>query len=366
MRIIKKVGIEKHPDVLQQLDAGIKQAIVRCYISQNATTGDIRYVQSILSQARTADAWLECDCREHLTSFLYPRRLPDGRYTLVRPSHSSSHHHKESCPFYLLPNSNLPVDDTPLFNLLSDDNQSESLNKNLAKVLIWLLKQGEVLSYSPLSDYHHFRVLRTITENLKHVSAENDLTISDIFSTHDKYLVGFFKKLAKYDFPASIRKQGYFIGLASHVSANEITLVSERVITLDNPLYNPSKDNGLSWVLILYGESSPHFFRPMHAVSIPAYSQILPIAVSDQSERDILKQLISVSLRAKEKNESMTVTKLLRKGLSIAPGYLVSLNNKSVKVVPESSTQDQSGALLTYTAYDCDKDFRAAVTHSLI
>jgi hypothetical protein len=119
MRLVKKYNVPDNPEVLQVISSDTFKSILRCYISQDSTLADNKRVHDVLATARDSDAWLECDCRPPLSAFLYPRRLADDRYTLVRPAHDSAHYHLPSCQFHSVPLIKAPNDDTPNFNLIA-------------------------------------------------------------------------------------------------------------------------------------------------------------------------------------------------------------------------------------------------------
>jgi hypothetical protein len=231
--------------------------------------------------------------------------------------------------------------------------------------LVWFLKQGGVMTYSPSTNYHFFHILKTITDALKLLPHQEGLCVSQIVTTHDKYLVGFFKRLAKLNFPENMPKQGYFIGLATQVSNSSITLVSDKSIDIIHPIYNPHNSQDLSWVIIYYKESSPQFFKPHYAAVLPAYSQTLPLAVASDHERTMFKQLVSISLSVKEHKDVVSVQKPITKSLSINPGFTISSKVRTVKAFADKPLKSPLDNTFSYSDYASEKDFRIAIFNAL-
>jgi hypothetical protein len=200
---------------------------------------------------------------------------------------------------------------------------------------------------------------------LKLLPNQNGLSVSDIVTTHDKYLVGFFKRLAKLTFPENMPKQGYFIGLATQVSSSTITLLSDKSVDIIHPIYNPHKSHDVSWVCIYYKESSPQFFKAHYATVLPAYSQALPVGLESDHERAMFKQLVSVCLSAKENKEVVSVVKPISKSLSIKPGFTITSNSSKVKAFPELPLKSALENIFAYSDYGSDKDFRIAIFNAL-
>lgn len=369
MHIIRKQQTDTVDGIIKTLTNNDRLALLRCFVTHSANTDESAKAQATLATAHHHKAWLGCDCKPG-ESHLFVRKLPhvEATFTLVRPQQGSPYSHLPSCPFHSvtpkLHDEILQI--TPLVPQPDSSNSSQDTTALMQRLLLWILREGNVLTFERSHMEHYFKKLKAMCDYLKHQPDIDGCTLHEIICTHDKYLVSFYNRLRKLEFSKGQRKQGYFLNLATSINEGTIELANGNELVIEGPIEKIQSDNGPCWVLVLIAESRPGFFELQRAVSWPVYSIERPILISSAAERDLVRQLISTALYSYEQGKTLSFTKSFKRGRP-SKGFSVYSEQVMMKVYASSnrSMQNTNETIAMLDSFDNFRDFRAHIMTTL-
>lgn len=358
--------------IIRGLSALERQAVIDVHANtKQATEEQHQIALKVVSFAKSAGAWLQCDCRTGLEpSFLFPRQTESGSVTLVRPRPPRQQGHAAQCPFFLPDSEHSDKDPTgtqsePLddFCLLKNETNTTSpptsspggisqTVRNLPKLTRMLFSLIEGAGLNILSDQFQFDYLKAIYKYSTSLPMwkNSPIFLSDVLSTvvlpgHLFSLTNRLK-LEKRFAAHNKRVQGYAVGIADRFTENSIILPCGYEIKVVGSIAAPSRvPSGPYWFMILVGSrtATSNYFENLRATVWPAYSEKLPVPVDSDPERHTLKELISWRLYWQDKGEAYIVIKPLDLTTNVRPDFLVQDSESGNRIVIETmGSEDES------------------------
>lgn len=351
MRLIPKSQITSELAGPETIDDTTTAALSHCYVTHDASLLQINLVQSLLEDARASNQWVECDCKEPLGAFLFPRKLSHGGYTLVRPPYTSDYAHTKACPFHHADFTVKLKATHPSLNILKESAQQSDIDSKLLDLLVWLLGLNNLFTY-PLQHFNHIQYLIKTSEHLERLQSSQTPSPYRLIWTNGKHVVPFYKILAKQTFPREMTPQGFVFCLITELQDDAVVLAGGLTIRIKNPIV--TKGEGPFWGLLLIAASNQNYFEAQTGVVIPAYSLKQPIALATTQERDIVKQLISVAISSKEKRNDISVEKSISQSRP-SQGFIVSSPSETLYISTDTAPETQS---IDYSEFSNDRLFR--------